>query len=123
MKAFVEKITANRVKATLDGDDAGQMTFKLVANRYDINLFETRLSKFYSAYGRLIMRLTNRKKYRYLPSSLDPSEAKIKRIVQTIPIVGEFDTKMTEYETKPKWITDDVPGEFSYNINVRLNYC
>ena len=38
MKSFVEKITASRVKATLDGDDAGQMTYKLVANRLSLKL-------------------------------------------------------------------------------------
>ena len=60
----------------------------------------------------MIMRVSNRKKHRYLPSTLDPSEAKIKRIISSLPIFGEFDTKLTEYETKPKIITDNVPGEF-----------
>ena len=34
LKPFVDKVTASRVQATLDGDDVGQMTYKLVANRY-----------------------------------------------------------------------------------------
>ena len=33
LKPFVDKVTDSRVQATLDGDDAGQMTYKLVANR------------------------------------------------------------------------------------------
>ena len=57
------------------------------------------------------MRVSNRKRHRYFPSSIEPSEAKVKRIVQTVPIIGEFDSKYTEYETKPKYITDNVPGK------------
>ena len=57
------------------------------------------------------MRVSKRKKHRYFPSSIAPSEAKVKRIVQTNPIIGEFDSKYTEYETKPKYITDTVPGK------------
>ena len=56
------------------------------------------------------MNLDKRRKFKYVANNIDPCDAKVKRIVHTNPILGEFDSGYTEYTMKPKFVTDTVPG-------------
>ena len=63
------------------------------------------------------MNLDKRKKYKYVASNIDPCDAKVRRVTHTNPILGEFDSGFTEYEMKPKYATDTIPGNyFSRNL-------
>ena len=65
------------------------------------------------------MNLDKRRKYKYVANNIDPCDANVRRITNTNAILGEYDSGFTEYETKPKYATDCIPGKnYLFDLNL-----